>query len=109
MAGRVAKRLYGPAQLAAVAATVYTVPANRRAIVRHIHLSNPTAGALTITLSIGVSAAGTRIFDAYAIAAGAVLDHFCYYILEAAEVIQGGASAATSIVVTISGDEEVLS
>jgi len=105
---RISKRMAGPLQLANSAATLYTVASGRRGIVRHIHLTNPTGGALTFTISIGTDAAAKRIFDAVSIAAGGEKDHYCYYPLEAAEVVQGFASAATSVVCTISGDEEVL-
>lgn len=105
---RIPKRLYGPAQLPNITGTRYTVPAATKTVVRHIHVSNPTGGAVTLTLSIGADAAGVRIFDAYSIASGAVLDHFGYYVLEAAEVIAAHASAATSLVITIDGDEIVL-
>lgn len=105
---RIPKRLAGPSQLASSAGTLYTVASSRRGIIRHIHLSNPTAGALTVTLSIGTDGASKRILDAYSIAAGATYDHYCYYVLEAAELIQGFASSATSVVVIINGDEEVL-
>lgn len=105
---RIAKRLYGPAQLANATATLYTVPSLTKTIVRHIHIANPTASAVTVTMGIGTDGAGTRIFDAYSIASGAVLDHFCYYVLEAAELLKGHASAATSLVCTIDGDEIVL-
>ena|SRR3990170_410640 len=105
---RIAKRLAGPLQLAGTTATLYTVPAVTKTIVRHIHIANPTGGAVTVTMGIGVDGATTRIFDAYSIAAGAVLDHFAYYVLEAAETFRGHASAATSLVATIDGDEIVL-
>lgn len=98
-----AKRMAGPAVLAATA-TKYTVPAGLRGIVRHIHVSNTSAAGIVFTLSIGADAAGTRIFDSYAIAAGAVLDHYCYYVLAAAEIIQ--ASGGGAGVLTIDGDEE---
>lgn len=102
-----ARRLAGPAALTGAAATKYTVPANIRTVVRHIHISNTSAGAITVTLSIGVDAAGTRIFDAVVIAAGAVLDHYCYYVLTAAEVIQAWQNTGgTTGVLTIDGDEE---
>src|SRR6266850_4598306 len=101
---RTPKRLAGPAQVSNAAATKYTVPASTKTVVRHIHVSNTTAAAVTLTMSIGADAAGTRIFDAYTIAAGAVLDHFCYYVLEAAEVIQALAGTNNILTLTIDGD-----
>jgi hypothetical protein len=59
-------------------------------------------------MSIGVDAAAVRIFDAFSIAAGTVLDHYCYYIVEAAEIVQAFAGTTLVLVLTIDGDEEVL-
>lgn len=105
---RIAKRLAGPAQVSNAAATKYTVPALTKTIVRHVHVQNPSASAVTFTMSIGADAAATRLFDAYSIAAGTVLDHFCYYVLEAAEIIQALAGTNNILTLTIDGDESVL-
>ena len=105
---RIATRLSGPAQIATGPATVYTVPAVTKTIVRHIHVQNPSASAVTFTLSIGTDAAGTRLFDVFSIGANQVLDHFCYYVLEAAEIIQAAAGTNNILVMTIDGDESVL-
>jgi hypothetical protein len=105
---RTPKRLAGPAQVSNAAATKYTVPATTKTIVRHVHVQNPSGSAVTFTMSIGADAAGTRIFDAYSIAAGAVLDHFCYYVLEAAEVIQALAGTNNILTLTVDGDEITL-
>jgi len=105
---RIAKRLHGPALVTNAAATKYTVPATTKTIVRHIHVSNPSASAVDLTLSIGTDAAAVRIFDGYPIAADSVLDHFSYYVMEAAEIIQALASTTNVLVLTIDGDEIVL-
>jgi hypothetical protein len=105
---RIPKRLYGPAQLTNAAGTKYTVPALTKTIIRHIHIENPSAAAVTFTMSIGADAAATRLFDAYIIAAGTVLDHFCYYIMDAAEILQSLAGTTLVLVITIDGDEIVL-
>ncbi|MGH8260960.1 MAG: hypothetical protein ACREUG_14865 [Steroidobacteraceae bacterium] len=99
------KRLVGPQQLAAAAATLYTVPAATKTVVRYIHVSNPTGAAVSLSMSIGADAAAVRIFDALAIAANSAQDFFCFHVLEAAEVLQGFASAAASLVVTVDGEE----
>ncbi len=75
---------------------------------RHIHVQNPSGSAVTFTASIGADAAGTRLFDAYSIAANAVLDHFCYYVLEEAEIFQALAGTTNVLVLTIDGDRVVL-
>ena len=105
---RIAKRLHGPAQVSNAAATKYTVPATTKTILRHVHIQNPSGAAVTFTMSIGTDAAALRLFDAYSIAAGAIFDHFCYYVLEAAEIIQAFAGTNNILVLTIDGDEIVL-
>lgn len=103
-----AKRLHGPAAVTNAAATKYTVPAGARTIIRHIHVENTSAGPVNFTASIGADAAGTRLFDAYTIAAGAVFDHFCYYVLAAAEILQAFGSVNNQLVMTIDGDEDLV-
>ena len=103
-----AKRLAGPAQVSNAAATKYTVPAGVRAIVRHIHVSNTSAGAVAFTMSVGADAAGTRLFDAYNIAAGATLDFYCYLVLAATEILQAFAGTNNILTLTINGDEELV-
>lgn len=106
---RIAKRMSGPAQVSNAAATKYTVAAGRRGILRHVHIQNPSGSAVTFTMSIGADAAGVRLFDAFSIGANQILDHFCYYVLEAAELIQAFAGTNNVLVLTIDGDEDVLS
>jgi hypothetical protein len=105
---RTPKRLSGPALVTNVAVTKYTVPASTKTLVRHIHVENGSASAATLTMSIGADAAGTRIFDAFSIAANSVLDHYCYYVLEAAEIIQALSGTTNVLVLTIDGDEATL-
>jgi hypothetical protein len=105
---RIAHRFHGPAQVATGPATKFTVSANEKAIIRHIHVQNPSGSPVTLTLSIGADAAGTRIFDAYSIAANSVLDHFCMYVMEETEIMQGGAGTNNILVLTIDGDRSVL-
>lgn len=102
------KRLFGPAQLTGSAATKYTVPAGTKTILRQIHVSNPSVSAATFTLSIGADAAGTRVYDAYSIAAGSVLDVWCYFVLEAAEIVQSFSGTASVLVLILDGDERTL-
>jgi len=108
---RIPKKLAGPAAFAAASTVVYTVPATTKTVVRHIHISNPTGGAVTVTVQLDDNAGGDlaaeRIFDAFSVAAGTVLDHFCYYPIEAAATIRAHASS-TSATLTIGGDEIVL-
>jgi hypothetical protein len=111
---RTAKRLYGPALIATGPATVYTVPALTKTIIRHIHLSNPSASAVTFSMSIGASAAGTRLWETYSIPAAAagvvdsVREIFMYQIVDAAEVVQLSAGTNNILNITINGDEITL-
>jgi hypothetical protein len=88
--------------------TKYTVPALTKTVIRHIHVSNPSGSAVTFTLSVGTDAAAVRLFDVYSIAAGSVLDHFCYYVVDAAEIVQAFAGTTLVLVLTIDGDEITL-
>lgn len=105
---RIAHRFHGPAQVATGPATKFTVSANEKAIIDHIHVQNPSGSAVTFTASIGADAAGTRIFDAFSIGANQVLDHWCKYVLEETEIFQAGAGTNNILVLTIDGDRSVL-
>lgn len=102
------KRLFGPAALTNAAATKYTVPAVTKTVIRHIHLSNPTASAVPVTISVGADAAGTRIFDAYSLPAGSTYDWWGYLVMDVGEVVQALAGTTGVIVATINGDERTL-
>jgi len=102
------RRVHGPAAVSNAAATKYTVGSGLRAVIRHIHVSNTSAGAVNFTASIGADAAGTRIFDAYPIAANAVLDHYCAYQMAAAEILQALGSVNNQLVLTIDAEEEIV-
>lgn len=111
---RTPKRLAGPALVATGPATIYTVPAVTKTIIRHIHIQNPSAAPVTLTLSIGADAAATRILSAYSIPAAAagvtgnVIDFFCYYVMEAAEILQAAAGTNNILTITVNGDELTL-
>lgn len=102
------KRLAGPAQVSNAAATKYTVPASRIAVVRNIHISNPSASAVTFTMSIGADAAATRIFDAFSIPANSIYDSFAPFVLAAGEIIQALAGTTNILTLTIDGEEDVV-
>lgn len=103
------KRAHGPAQVSNVAATKYTVPTGMRFQITHIHVFNPGLVPATFTLSIGADAAGTRLYDAYSIAAGSPLDDYGPYTLEAAELIQALSGTNNVLVLTIDGELILLS
>lgn len=99
------KRLYGPTQLGNAASTLYTVPVSTRSVIRHIHVSNPTGAPVNFTLSIGTSAAATRLWDATPVAANDVLDHYQDHSLTEGEIIQAFASSAATLNLTVDGYE----
>ncbi len=102
------KRLHGPAQVSNAAATKYTVPANTKTTVRHIHIQNPSGSAVTFTMSIGADAAAVRVYDAFSIAANSIRDDYPIYVLEETEIIQAFAGTNNILVLTIDGEENVL-
>jgi hypothetical protein len=103
------RRLAGPTQLAAAAATIYTVPALLSALIRHIHIQNPTGSVATVfTISVGADAAGTREYSTFALVAGGTpFDWYPYLPLTTGQIIQAFADVAASMVITIGGDEWV--
>jgi hypothetical protein len=111
---RIPKRLYGPAQVATGPATVYTVPAVTKTLIRHVHISNPSAAPVTLTLSIGADAANTRLLGTYSIAAAgagvinSIRDFYWYQPMEAAEILTLSAGTNNILVIIINGDELVL-
>lgn len=105
---RIATRLTGPAQLSNAAATKFTVAASEKVIIRKIHVENPSAAAVNFTCSIGADAAGTRLFDAFPIAPGQVLDVPGPFTMDAAEIFQAFGSTNNILVLTVDGDRSVL-
>lgn len=102
---RVPKRLSGPAQLSTSAATIYTAPVDMRAMLRSVHVSNPSGSPVTFTLSVGADAAGTRIIDAYSVPAGAFKRWFFQIWMNPSEVLQAKAGTGSVLVCTINGFE----
>jgi hypothetical protein len=111
---RTPKRIVGPALVATGPTTVYTVPALTKTIIRHIHVSNPSASPVTLTLSIGADAAGTRLLSTYSIPAAAagvtdsVREIFWYQVMDAAEILTLSAGTNNILDITISADEITL-
>jgi hypothetical protein len=96
------KRLFGPAQLTAAAATKYTAPA-AGAIIRHVRFYNADTSARTVTFSVGSDAAGTRTHDARSIPAGGEVDWYPILPLTNAEIIQAFADVTLKVTLTING------
>jgi hypothetical protein len=111
MAGTL-KRLAGPAYLSNAAADIYTpAAATIYTVIRQIHIANVTGGAVTFTLYIGAtggSAAGTELFKAHSIAANSEFDHYCNRKMLSTDFLSGLASAATSLTITVDGEQYVV-
>jgi len=111
---RIPKRLAGPALVATGPATIYTVPALTKTIIRQVHVQNPSGSPVTLTLSIGASAAATRLVETFSIPGagagilGSIVDWYWYVIMDAAEVLQAAAGTNNILNITITGDEIVL-
>jgi hypothetical protein len=111
MAGTI-KRIAGPAFLAAAAADIYTPPAATiYTVIRHIHIANVTGGAVTFTLYVGAtggSSAGTELFKGYSVAANSSFDYYCVLRMASTDFLSGLASAATSLTITVEGEQNVV-
>lgn len=105
---KTAKRLSGPATLTGSAATVYTVPAATKTIIRHIHFANTDSAARTVTVSIGTNAVGTQVIAAKSIAATDTYDWYGYIVMDAAEILQALASVTSVVNMSTYGDEITL-
>lgn len=111
MAGTL-KRISGPAYLASSVADIYTPPAAAiLTVIRHIHIANVTAGAITFTLYVGGtagSAGGTELFKAKTVAANDSFDYYCVLRMTSTDFLSGLASVATSLTITVEGEQVVL-
>lgn len=112
MAGAI-KRLAGPLALT----TTYTTNifndtnTNVFSVVRHIHVANKTAGSVTFRLYLGATGAntaGTELFYDYAVAANSTYDWYGALYMASTDFLVGGASANTSLTITVEGDRQVV-
>jgi hypothetical protein len=106
------KRISGPAYLANAAADIYTPPASTiYTVIRQIHIANVTAGAVTFTLYVGAtggSSGGTELFKAYSVAANSAYDWYGTQRMASGDFLSGLASAATSLTITVMGEQGVV-
>lgn len=107
MAGAL-KSIAGPAYLANTATNIYTPAASTiYTVLKHIHIANVTAGAVTFTLYVGAtgaSAGGTELAKGYSIPANGVFDWYLERKMLSTDFLVGLASAATSLVITVDGE-----
>lgn len=106
------KRIAGPAFIANAAADIYTpAAATIYTVIRHIHVANVTAGAVTFTLYVGAtggSAAGTELFKGYSVAANSSFDFYCALKMVSTDFLSGLASAASSLTIVVEGEQYVV-
>lgn len=111
MAGTL-KSIAGPAYIANSATNIFTpAAATIFTVVRHIHIANITAGAVTFTLYIGAtgaSAGGTELFKGYSVAANSSFDYYCVRKMLSTDFLVGLASAATSLTIDVEGEQSVV-
>lgn len=112
MAGTL-KRTFGPL---ALTNTLTTNVYNQSSaliydVIKHIHIVNKTAGAVTFSLwlgATGANAAGTELFTAQSIAANSSFDYYCNLKMTSADFLVGGASANTSLTIYAEGEQNAV-
>jgi len=106
-----AKRLISGSELTGSLATYYTAPANTRAVIKKLTLTNKSVGALTVDLHL-VPSGGTaddtnQLLDAESVAAGECLEitQAENQVIETGGFIRALASSAAEITIICSGVE----
>lgn len=112
MAGRT-KRLAGPLALTTTYGTNIFNPASALvySVVRHIHVANKTGSDQTFRLFLGATtanAAGTELFYDKTVEANSEFDYYCALEMTSSDFLVGGAANATSLTITVEGDNYVL-
>ncbi len=112
MAGAI-KRLAGPLALTTTMTTniFNATSALIFSVVRHIHVTNKTASAATFRLYLGATganAAGTELFFDQEVEALSSFDFYCAMKLTSTDFLVGGASANTTLTITIDGEQHVV-
>lgn len=106
------KRIAGPAYIANAAANIYTPSAAEiYTVIKHIHVANKTAGAVTFSLYVGAtggSAGGTELFGTKSVAAFDAFDYYCTQKMLSTDFLSGIASAASSLVIIVEGEQVVV-
>lgn len=112
MAGTI-KRTFGPVAMSATLTTnIYNnTSALIYDVIRHIHVANKSVNAATFTIYLGATganAAGTELFFNVNVPAGGTFDWYGALKLTSTDFLVGGASAATSLVITGEGEQSVV-
>jgi len=81
-------------------------------VVKHIHITNKTAGAVTFTIyrgGTGGNVAGTELFFGVSIPANSSFDYYpANMVLRSTDFLVGGASALTALVFTMVTEQIVV-
>jgi hypothetical protein len=111
MAGQL-KRIAGPAYMGSSVADIYTPPASTiYTVIRHIHIANVTAGAVTFTLYVGGTAGstgGTELFKGVSIAANSYFDYYASLKMLSTDFLSGLASAGSSLTIVVEAEQVVV-
>lgn len=103
------RRIYGPAQVATGPTTIYTAPTGIRAVLKTIHVSNPSGSPVTLTVTIGADAAGTRFIGSYNVPAASpgsesVKVFYPGMPVEPAEIVTVSAGTNNVLVIAIAAE-----
>lgn len=82
----------GPTAIGATETTLVTVAASTTLHLLHFRIVNTTAGALTVKMSVGADAAGTRLLDDPSIPADGFLDWTGFLVLATGETLRATGS-----------------
>ena len=109
MAGTI-KRTFGPLALTNTLTTnIYNQgSALIYDVIKHIHISNKTAGPVSFSLWLGATGgnvAGTELFTGTVIPANDYFDWYGNLKMTNTEFLVGGASAATSLTILAEGEQ----
>lgn len=107
------KRTVGPVAMSATLTTnIYN---NSSAliydVIKHIHVANKTGSDATFSIwlgATGANAAGTELFNAVNVPAHGVYDWYGNLKLTSSDFLVGGASAGTTLTITIEGEQYVV-
>lgn len=107
------KRLFGPVAMSNTLTTNIHNQASALVydVIRHIHIVNKTAGAVTFSLWLGGTGgnvAGTELFNAHSIPAQGEFDWYGSLRMDSTDFLVGGAAAATSLTITGMGDRNAV-
>lgn len=100
------KQLMTPAALSAtLTTTLYTVPTATSTILKEITLCNTDTATRNVTMYVAASATGNTLLSALPVGAGETKFITLSTVLNAADTVKGGASAANVVAITMSGVE----